>query len=188
MGKTLQKIDNPQVTAFKNNDRQAMQKVYEHTYSKFRNHVFKNSGNEAEAKDIFQDAFVACWRNIKDDKFDGTGSIEAYLYTIARNKWTDHLRSARFRKTVGPEGLSKVVQEEGDDLGADLDTKRQTMLRALDQLGDACQQLLGLFYYERKTMKQVAKDLGIAAASARNKKYRCMERLRSLAEDLTKNG
>ena len=188
MGKTLQTKDNPQVTAFKKNDRQAMQEVYEHTFPKFRSHVFRNSGNEAEAKDVFQDAFVACWRNIKDDKFDGAGSVEAYLYTIARNKWTDHLRSARFRKTVGAEGLSKVVQEAGDDSGGELDDKRETMLKALDQLGDACQQLLGLFYYERKTMKQVAKDLGIAAASARNKKYRCMERLRSLAEDLTKNG
>lgn len=191
MGNTLQRTDNQLTTAFKNNDQKVMQMVYQNIFPKFRSHALKNSGNEAQAKDVFQEAFIACWRNIKENRFSEDGNVEGYLFTIARNKWTDYLRSPDFRKIVilNPSAnLSIVTEEDPDTEEANRERQRTLLQQALDNLGINCKTLLQLFYYERKSMDLISKELNITPASARNQKYRCMEKLRTLSLELKNNG
>ena len=100
MGNTLQQTNNQLANAFKNNDEKVMQEVYQNIFPKFKGHVLKNSGNEMQAKDVYQEAFVTCWRNIKENKLKDNSNIEGYLLTIAKNKWIDYLRSTDFKKMV----------------------------------------------------------------------------------------
>lgn len=191
MGNTLQKTNNQLTTAFKNNDQKVMQQVYQNIFPKFRSHVFKNSGNETQAKDVFQEAFVACWKNIKEDRFSENGNVEGYLFTIARNKWTDYLRSSDFKNTVVSNtavNLSIVVEEEPTTQEMIKEKRRETLQQALGNLGASCKTLLQLFYFERKSMDAISKELNITSASARNQKYRCMEKLRMLSLEIDKNG
>ena len=189
MGNTLQKTNNRLASAFKNNDQKVMQLVYQNIFPKFRAHALKNSGDEAEAKDVYQEAFIACWRNIKEDKLSSDSNVEGYLFTIAKNKWTDHLRSARFKKTAQGENFAQLslVTDEADT--TDQKEEQRNILReALHQLGSNCKQLLQLFYFERKSMDTISKELQIASTSARNQKYRCMEKLRTLSLQIRNNG
>jgi RNA polymerase sigma factor (sigma-70 family) len=193
MGNNTQRTNNDLVLeGFRRNDENILEGVYRSVFPKVKIHVLNNSGDEAKAKDIFQEAFIACWQNVKDHKFDETGSLEAYLFTIAKNKWTDHLRSTRFRKTVRQDVMTLTGKEEEEDEDEDQDNEvqneRDIMKRALHQLGNGCKNLLTLFYFERKNMEEIAEKLGIGAASARNKKYRCMEQLRALAQHIKNNG
>ncbi len=191
MGNTLQKTNNQITTAFKNNDQKVMQLVYLNIFPKFKSHVLKNSGNEAQAKDVFQEAFVACWRNIKEDKFSEDGNVEGYLYTIARNKWTDYLRSNDFKNTVYSNSAANlsIVTEGDSNADENIREKHRTLLqKALGNLGSNCKYLLQLFYFERKSMEAISKELNITSASARNQKYRCMEKLRTLSLELKNNG
>ena len=188
MGKTLQNTD--QLTAaFKSNDQKVMQEVYQHTFPKFRSHALKNSGNEAQAKDVFQEAFISCWRNIKEDKLNANSNVEAYLFAIAKNKWVDFLRSSSFKKTVATDSFSHltVVTEENENI-EDKDAQIKAVRTALNQLKEGCRSLLQLFYFERKSMEEISKVMNLAPASARNQKYRCMEKLRSLSLQLKNNG
>ncbi|KAB5491387.1 RNA polymerase sigma factor [Flagellimonas hadalis] len=190
MGNTQRKDIDTILEGFRKNDETILEEVYQSVFPQVRVHIFKNSGDEAQAKDIYQEAFIACWQNVKDHKFDGTGSLEAYLFTIAKNKWTDHLRSARFKKTVHQDVISLIGQEEDKDEDQDneVQNEQEAMKRALHQLGNGCKNLLTLFYFERKNMEEIAEKIGIGAASARNKKYRCMEQLRALAQHIKNNG
>ena len=54
-------------------------------------------------------------------------------------------------------------------------------MTAFSTLGEACQELLVKFYFEKQSMTEIAESLNLDAASTRNKKYRCMERLRKKA-------
>ena len=50
---------------------------------------------------------------------------------------------------------------------------------AIETLGDPCKQLLELHYYKNLGWAEIASKLGYAnAASARNQKYKCLERIR----------
>ncbi|GAB3011700.1 RNA polymerase sigma-70 factor [Cyclobacterium sediminis] len=189
MGNTLEKTNIQLVTAFKNNDQKVMQEVYQNMFPKLRNHVFKNHGNEAQAKDVFQESFISCWRNVKKGKLNESSNLEAYLFTIAKNKWTDYLRSAQFKKTVSDEGVMAMQSNNEEQWDENEEERKLNALHgALKQLGASCKKLLTQFYFERKSMDEIAKDLQLGSASVRNKKYRCMEKLRALALETINNG
>ena len=188
MGKTLQNTDQL-TTAFKKNDQKVMQQVYQHIFPRFLVHALKNSGNEAQAKDVFQEAFISWWRNIKEGKLKENSNVEAYLFAIAKNKWIDFLRSSNFKKTVAMDSFSHltvVPEEQEKDLEKEMNLR--VVRNALGQLKDTCRSLLQLFYFERKSMDEISKVMNLAPASARNQKYRCMEKLRALSLQIKNNG
>lgn len=176
------------VIGFKQNNSKILNYVYLEMYPKVLVYVLKNSGTNAQAKDIFQEAFIACWNNIKDDKYSKNITIHGYLYTIAKNKWTDYLRSSAYKKTISASKISNltIVQEEAD-FDEDLDKENKLVLKqAFIKLGNNCKTLLKLFYFERKSMNEISELLKMTSASAKNKKYRCMEKLKRLSLDIKK--
>lgn len=177
------------VTGFQNNDETVLQKVYVEVYPRVLNHVLQNNGNEDQAKDIFQEAFIVCWKNIKTNKFSENGNVEGYLFTISKNKWTDYLRSARYKKTVPNNGIVEVHSPNEETWITDNEQKNSNALKiAMQKLGEGCKALLTQFYFERMSMDEIATELKIGSASVRNKKYRCMEKLRNLTLEIKSNG
>lgn len=186
----LQDAANATIAGFKKNDPETLRRIYQEVYPMVRSHILKNNGNEDHAKDLFQEAFVACWKNIKDDKFTA-GNVSAYLFTIARNKWTDYLRSSQYKKTLasGASFLKVVTDEPGEEPEMEAEEKNRIALQgAFARLGNQCRALLQLFYFERKSMEEIAAETGLAPSSARNQKYRCMEKLRELSLQIKNNG
>lgn len=188
MGKSTTKNYNEIVSGFKRNDEKILKNLYQNVYPKVRSYILKNNGDKEQAKDIFQEAFIACWHNIKEDKFK-KGNVSGYLITIAKNKWTDYLRSGKFKKTVNMNSMIEFSENNDYDPGQnDLERKKSVISKALKELGVTCQKILSLYYFERMSMKQIALQFAIDDASARNKKYRCMQQLRSIALKIKNNG
>ncbi|WP_179005443.1 RNA polymerase sigma factor [Winogradskyella forsetii] len=175
------------IEAVKNNDPQVLKNLYVNNYPKIEILVLRNSGSKDQAKDIYQDAFLAVWQNIKQDKFipKSESSINGYLYTIAKNKWLDVLRSSGYKKTIVASQLGhfEIKDEENNDIDDDIlkDKRLEDVMLAFKNLGEACKSLLRMFYFEKKSMKFIAEELALDSASTRNKKYRCMQKLKSLA-------
>lgn len=176
------------IEAIKNNNEFVLKKLYQDNFRKVEMHILKNNGTMPHAKDIYQEAFIAVWKNVKDDKFvpQNETAIQGYLYQIAKNKWTDFLRSSNYKKTISIHPLNTVSSEEMD-IESEHSTKTSSILlqdamSAFNDMGDSCKQLLMQFYYHKKSMREIAQTLGIDEASARNKKYRCMQKLRRLVK------
>lgn len=167
--------------AIKTNDELVLKQLYVQNYKKVEQHILMNNGSIDQAKDTYQEAFIAVWRNVKSGKFEARNesALQGYLYQVAKNKWTDYLRSAQFKKTG-----KLPAQWESSDSDAAPDEKDQQLrqvMGAFKQLGAACQELLSHFYFEKKSVREIAQSLDIEEASARNKKYRCMQQLKALA-------
>lgn len=189
MGDNLQSPEKRAFTGFRENNETVLRSVYLAVFPKVRNHVIKNSGNEDQAKDIFQEAFIICWKNIKAGKLTGDKNVEGYLFTISKNKWTDYLRSSVYKKTVVESGAIQLQTQNDESLDEVREEKNRSALqKAIRLLGEGCKDLLTQFYFERKSMDLIAKELQLGSASVRNKKYRCMEKLRSLALEIKNNG
>jgi len=175
------------IIAIKANDDRVLKSLYTANYHKVEILVLKNNGTIAHAKDIYQEAFLAVWNNIKLDKFvpKTESSLHGYLYTIAKNKWMDYLRSSTYKKTIISDQINDFnASEENDEATNDDILKEQRLLgvmQAFKDLGEPCKSLLQQFYYEKKSMKAIADHLQLDAASVKNKKYRCMQKLRELA-------
>lgn len=190
MGNTQEQTNQQLIQGFQKNNTNVLEGIYVRVFPKIKVYVVKNNGNEAHAKDVFQEAFIACWKNIKANKLAENSNVEAYLYTIAKNKWTDYLRSTQYKKKKsGPDQLTYAKADMDIEVDEDEeDTKRKAMQQALKQLGENCKILLNLFYFERRSMDDIARKLNLASASARNQKYRCMEKLRKLTLEIKNNG
>jgi RNA polymerase sigma factor (sigma-70 family) len=175
------------VNAFKANNESILKTIYQENYSKVELHVLQNKGTKQQAKDVYQEAFLAVWQNVKNHKFipKSDTAIHGYLYTIAKNKWIDYLRSNNYKKMITTSKLNRldlgqfkdnVIEDNDKDTG-----KMDIAMKAFNDLGNACKTLLTKVYFEKKSMKEIAVELQLDTASTRNKKYRCMQKLRELA-------
>ena len=171
------------IKAIKANDSIALREFYTANYPKVELMVLKNSGSKAHAKDIYQDAFIAVWNNVKTDKFEpeNDSALEGYLYRIAKNKWLDVLRSKRFKstQTLTNERTQFLKQEENEIDESEQTKKLDLTMEAFKNLGEPCKHLLKVFYFEKKSLREISSELDIEETSVRNKKYRCMEKLRA---------
>lgn len=190
-------LSNQQQTkqALLQNNEIVLRSLYAEVFPKVKIHVLQNNGSEAQAKDIFQEAFLAFWKNIKNGKYEvrEESAIQAYLFIIAKNKWIDYLRSADYKKTViGSEiiSVSDAILETGEvqEENEENEHRVTAMRHAMEKLGKECKMVLTQFYFDRMSIDTIAEGLNIGSASARNKKYRCMEKLRAMAIDYRQNG
>ncbi|NTS43804.1 RNA polymerase sigma factor [Flavisolibacter sp. BT320] len=170
-----------QLAAIKQNDDAALKALYQENFSKVERYVLANNGTAEEAKDIYQEAFIAVWRNVQLDKFSPAGetSLAGYLYQVARNKWLDHLRSGQYKKVVPLDG-----SENGTPLAEELPGNQQAYLlsvrKAFADLGTNCRDLLQRFYFRQESLRTIAGAFSWSEATAKNNKYRCLQQLRQL--------
>lgn len=125
------------------------------------------------------------WKNVRLDKFvpNGDTALNGYLYRIAKNKWTDYLRSSEFKKKTSLEESHpriNVNEEDDSEFENESEMRLSKVIKTFKTLGEPCKELLTIFYFEKRSLREIAQHLKIGEASARNKKYRCIEKLRAL--------
>lgn len=182
-GRIIELNATKKVALIKQNDGATLKQLYKTNFAQVKMYVIKNNGSEQEAKDIYQEAFIAMWRNIKEDKFEAESetAVNGYLFQIAKNKWLDHLRSAKYKKTTSLS--AEMESREMDPENEEMHLKNiQNVMRSVAQLGEQCQRLLKLFYFEKKSYRAIAEILELDEAYARTAKYRCIEKLRKIAQ------
>lgn len=167
------------------NDDKALEALYTANFYKTEAFVLANSGTAEEAKDIYQEAFVAVWQNVKAGRFvpQKDSSLEAYLFQIAKYKWYDHLKAVK---------KINVVPVEENAFAEELYTNEeeeymQRVEHYFTNLGEPCKTVLKLFYFMKQSMVKIAANFSWTEATAKNNKYRCLQRLRQMVvENKTK--
>ncbi|MDA3613561.1 RNA polymerase sigma factor [Polluticaenibacter yanchengensis] len=172
------------INKFDFNNETTLQNIYIKNYHKIEKYVVDNSGTKDDAKDLYQEAFIALWRNIQLNKFMPANEAEvtAYLYTIARNKWLDVLRTARHKnekKSIEIETLPEIKQ---DDIKTDLENEIKAVSTQFKKLGQNCKEVLTKFYFKKESLKAIGEQFGWTEATAKNNKYRCLQHLRALVK------
>jgi RNA polymerase sigma factor (sigma-70 family) len=160
----------------KANDSKVLKWLYQSQYPKIEKYVLTNNGDEDQAKDLFQEAFIALWNNVKGGKFipeNGT-AVTGYLFQIAKNKWLDYLRSSRYKMTTGLE----TKHDRSEERENHTETLHINMADELKKLGENCREILKRFYFQKESMETIAKAFQWTEATARNNKYRCIQRLK----------
>ena len=165
---------------------QALRYLYNSMYGQIESFVLKNNGSQDEAKDVFQEGMIALYQNLVKGSYqkEQTTRLSSYFFQICKFKWYSTLRSAHKRKMQ--DSLDHQVPGEYD-IGFESDTatwdENKAIRQAMNHLGDACRRLLTSFYYDEKSMKQIADELGQQTNSVKNAKYRCMQKLKELMKN-----
>jgi RNA polymerase sigma factor (sigma-70 family) len=174
--KTEQEVDF--IEKLKRNDDQALRSFYAANYPRVQQYVMENSGTGADARDIYQEAFIAVWRNIQLDKFRpaGDGSLQQYLVRVAKNKWLDVLRQRKKHSAVLLSADIEEIQVAEEEVVTE--DRLHELKEAFRGLGTQCRDVLTRFYFKKESLRDIAAFYSWTEATAKNNKYRCIQKLR----------
>lgn len=147
----------------------ALNSLYKN-FASVKKYVLNNSGSVEDAEDIFQDALVILYKKVQDSSFQLNSSLSTYLIGIAKNLWYQELRRKNKLTSISisDEAIEPVLDEVSSFKNAEV---------AFNLLGEKCKQLLMLFYYNKKSFKDIARQLSFNdEKTAKNQKYRCLQK------------
>jgi RNA polymerase sigma factor (sigma-70 family) len=146
-----------------------------------KKYITANNGTTDDAQDLFQDALVILYKKAHTKNFTLTAPLNSYLLAIVKNCWMQELRQ---RKKIP---LSETTV---DIAAAEINEEDDFILAksAFDLLGEKCRQLLILFYFKQLNFKTIAEQLSFSdEKTAKNQKYRCMQKAKEHYITLSKN-
>ncbi|AQT69653.1 Sigma-W factor [Anaerohalosphaera lusitana] len=147
--------DEKLVLACKQGDRDAYGQLVERHYKRVFSVCMGLTGDVHDAEDIAQDAMVKAFTRI--ESLEDGGQFGSWVVRVARNLCIDFFR----RRTRGRE----IVAEQAEGLkksGADSEKNAVDLEGAIKMLPQENRLPLMLYYFENKSPKHIAKELGIS--------------------------
>jgi RNA polymerase sigma-70 factor, ECF subfamily len=139
-----------------------------------------------EAEEVTQETFLRLWQRseIYQPK---RGSLSGFLFTMARSRSLDRLRSrqARQQKIQRIQTFSDYVSDYNPPLEFVTVKERSNLVRAaLKQLSDDDRQLLETAYYEGLSQSEIAKRDGIPLGTVKSRARQALKKLRTALKSL----
>ena len=177
------KQDRSLLRACRSGDRKAWQTILDR-YERLVYSIPLNFGlSRTDADDVVQTTFAALIRSI--DSIADEDRIGAWLGTVARRQTWRLVQRRRRETPTQNDQLDRATSEEGvtDKVGA-----LQWVHQGLVRMDNRCRELLTALYFheDAPSYAQVSIDLAIPVGSIGPTRARCLEKMRSILEDLEK--
>ena len=152
-------------------------------------------GNEQDAQDVHQDAFIKAYRHLGNFRFEC--SFYTWLYRIVTNLCLDQLRRRKSRR----EDPATVLDSSGDEMdlmanitdgrasanpGRELDRKvmGEQIASALDKLTPRERTVFELKHYQGLKLRTIGEMLSTTEETAKNTLFRATRKLRARLADV----
>ena len=142
--------------------------------------------SEDVTNDIYHETFLAYHQNVQNRNANNLSvQPQTYLFAIGKNKIADYFRKTnkeikieRFPDTFSSndEGFDYFYKREES-----ADKRREMIVyNAVCQMENPCKKLLFLYYWEKKSMKEIAKQMNYNSQDvATTTKSRCMRKIKT---------
>lgn len=161
------------------NDRKRIEMIYEECYPPIKAFILNNSGNQEDAKDIFQKALLQIAMRYKRETFEITGDFQIYLFAVCRNLWRREINKSK-RKVTNRE-VGNIYIEETDSALALLEQKREELFtEKLTLISENCKKVLSL-YFSKIPYSEIVKTLNYQSETVvRQRVFKCKKKLTEL--------
>jgi RNA polymerase sigma-70 factor, ECF subfamily len=149
------------------------------------------TGSEADARDIYQEAFLKAYRHIANFRFEC--SFYTWIYRIVTNLCLDHLRKKQTRRedpqtVTDSSGRETDVLDRVSDDRAGANPERDLMRRelgakiaqALTRLTPRERMVFELKHYQGLRLRTIGEMLNTTEETAKNTLFRATQKLRSV--------
>lgn len=162
-------------------DEEALVMLYQSNQKVIRGFVTSNSGLPDDAEDMLQEALVVLWERVRSGRFEQTAKLDTFVFATVKNLWLRRLSRKR-REVRGAVNPDDVALNDPSPLDLLVENEQAAAIStALERLGEPCKTLLVLFYWDERSMAEIAATLGFANAdTVKSKKYQCKEALRQM--------
>ena len=148
-------------------------------------YVLRNSGSRDDAEDILQEALVILWERVRAGTFIRGAKLSTFIFGIARHLWLRRLARRRHETPLSDDAIDRA-DPDASPLDELIENETTTAVQhAMDCIGHPCRELLLLYYWEDRSMKDIAVELGFRnAATVKTRKYQCKKRLEALLTEI----
>lgn len=159
----------------------ALEILYKRHFPMIIRMVIKNNGSENEARDIYQEAFIIFYEKLKNENFKLQCQAKTFLYSICRNLWLKKLTEKKRFPAITNESENFIAVEDEVNEAEHKENEFIKLQSALNLIGEPCKGLLEDFYMYQKSMEEISiKFRYTNADNAKNQKYKCLQRLKKL--------
>ena len=162
------------VTRARNGDQKAFRALYEANVDRIFRLCFRMVGEENQAREFTQDAFVRVWECL--DQFRGDSAFSTWLHSIAVSvvlngirKVDRHRKRERSLEDAGHLGQRQKGAEPG---------VRDRLKEAVDELPEIYRTVFLMYDLEGYPHQEIAKALGVAVGTSKARLFRARELLR----------
>lgn len=164
------------VARSKAGDQQAFAQLVSANEKRVYNLTLRMTGNQSDAEDAAQEAFLNAWRGLKF--FKGDSSFATWVYRLASNAAIDLLRRERSRRA------GETLSLEDEETGGQLDLpdpepgpveslerreRRAALRRALDELSEEHRQVLEMRAIDDLSYEEIAQSLGLTVGTVKSR-------------------
>lgn len=177
-------------------DTDAVSALYEQTYSKVYYTVKSMIKNEDDVLDVLQDAYLKAFTHLKS--FEGGEKFLPWVKQIAANTARDRLRRktpALFGELTADETQTPAEERIPDERPAALPeasldaAETQRLIREiLDSLPDDQRAVVGMYYYEELSVREIAEALGVSESAVKSRLLYARRKIEARVRDLEKKG
>jgi len=147
-------------------------------YQAVYRYAYRLSGSAVEAEDLTQQVYLIAGGNL--DKLRSVGSVKSWLFTILRNYFLrDRQHAGRIPTANVSIDLDHLPDETPADDAAIGEIDPEMLQQALDGLSDAARVILGMFYFEDFSYKEIAEQLELPIGTVMSRLARAKADLRS---------
>jgi RNA polymerase sigma factor (sigma-70 family) len=173
--------DQEVVLGILNNSEEALNRLYTGHFPMVLQFILNNSGDEDDAKDVYQESIIILYNKIKSGDFELTSKLKTYIYSVSRRIWLKKLAQQN-KKTSNISEFEDVIAVEVDvDVHEEKDLQFDKMDSALQHLGEPCKTIIQDFYINNLSMQDISEKFGYTNTdNAKTQKYKCLQRLKKL--------
>jgi RNA polymerase sigma-70 factor (ECF subfamily) len=168
--------DDPLVARARDGDREAFRALVDRHRDRAYGLALRTLRSEPDAEEVAQDAFVRAWRALPG--FRGDARFGTWLYAIVMRCAIDRAQTLRRRRSREQEleaaGEPADPGERPDERAA----LARRMERMLDELSVAQRAVVTLFYYEERSVDEVARTLAMPTGTVKTHLSRARATLR----------
>ena len=167
------------VAAAKDGDREAFDEVVRLTYTDAYTLAHRLTGNEEDARDVVQEAYLRAYRGLQS--FRGDAQFTTWLYRITANCAATHLgRRTKHRHDELDDSVPVVDPHPDHDpqLRADAEDLRTRLRVALDALPPRLRSVVVLRDVYDLPHEAIAAELGISETAAKVRLHRARNKFR----------
>jgi len=158
-------------------DQSAQFEIYKLYYKSMYNTSLRIVGNQAEAEDIMQEAFLQAFSKI--DTYKGEVSFGAWLKRIVINKSIDYHRANKLKFEEFNNGFERIEEDNHDDED-DMKEQLKKIKKAIEMLSDGYRIVLSLYLLEGYDHEEIGQILQISPSSSRSQLARAKQKLMEL--------
>lgn len=158
-------------------DTNVLDHIYENYFQQIKVFITKNSGNEEDAKDIYQDALLVIYQKVIKNTLALSCSFKTYLYSVCRLLWLKHLKESKKQKSFTEDTEAWIELDSSIVEIIDVNERYVLYQDHFNKLSYSCQKVLELFL-AGIPLKEIANILGFKSELyAKKRKHLCKEKL-----------